>query len=35
MLYEGHPGNVRMKSLAFSYIQCPGIDMDIEDKFKA
>jgi hypothetical protein len=35
LLHEGHPGNVRMKSLACSYVWWPGIDKDLEDKVRA
>ena len=34
-LHQGHPGIVRMKSLAHSRVWWPGIDKDLEDCAKA
>ena len=31
-LYETHPGITKMKMLARSYVLCPGIDSDIQQK---
>ena len=33
-LHEGHPGIVRMKALARSYIWWPGMDREIEQAAK-
>ena len=34
-LHTTHPGMVRMKNLARSYLWLPGLDTDIEDKVKS
>ena len=34
-LHSTHPGIVRMKSLACSYLWWPGLDRDIEEKVKS
>ena len=34
-LHQGHPGVVRMKSLAQSHIWWPGLDQEVEEMVKA
>lgn len=34
VIYAGHPGISRMKSLARSYVWWPGIDDELESKVK-